>query len=172
MQNSQRTRETSKLEAKACQNLSLKGKLFDACPRVVVMERRAQIGLSKGPLQERVFCFRFLSVNEKLSQEKLERKGKLCRCLPTRRRRERRPQIGHSKGPAQDGVFVLDLSPNEKRSFAKFRKRETSKPQAKPDQNLISQRETFRCFPTRCRKGAESPNWARQGSPTGRGFLF
>ena len=54
---------------------NLKGKLSGAFPRVVVRERRAQSGLGKGSPQDGVFCFRFLSVNAKLSKEKLQNKN-------------------------------------------------------------------------------------------------
>ena len=66
-----------------------------------------EFGLSKGPRQDGVFCFRFLFVNEKLSQEKLQRKGKL-RCLPTRCRKAifKKSEAQSSKRATQFGHFL------------------------------------------------------------------
>ena len=114
---------------------NLKGKLSGAFPRVVVRERRAQSGLGKGSPQDGVFCFRFLSVNAKLSKEKLQNKN-----------------------------FQEKNSKKKKPLKCKARKRETSKLRAKPCRNLESKRETFQHLPTRCGNGAEGPQWAQQNS--------
>ena len=138
------------------------------------------------------FCFRFLSVNAKLPQEKLQKKnshsegkpsnaklaqGKLwtretskleakpCRNLHPKGKNFLMPahalslwsgEFGLSKGPPQDGAFCFRfLFANEKFS-----------------QEKLQRKGKLRCLPTRCRKGAESPNWAQQGSCSGRGFCF